>query len=221
MLNKTKFLKFMTTISEVFDKTLSETLMDVYWKALEPFTDEQCEKAFNEVIVSSRFFPKPVDIIEKMQREDKATEAWVQVLKAMQHVGISEIPTFHDPAINSAIEAMGGWMQLASMEIEDRRWQRKEFEDLYPVMKRGNNQSAYRIRERELKPISNKEEILIPFPTEENKRHIRELIQTLGCGKKEEKKGKEEKRREELRKQHELLLKQEEEDGTKTVNQTR
>jgi hypothetical protein len=229
----------MTTVSEVFDKTLSETLMDVYWKALEPFTDEQCEKAFSEVIVSSRFFPKPVDIIEKMQKEDKATEAWVQVLKAMQHIGTSNTPKFHDPAINSTIEVMGGWMQFARMEIEDQRWQRKEFEDLYPAMKRGNNQfedlypamkrdnnhPAY--RERELEPVSNEEETLIPFPTDENKRRVRELIQTLEGHKeerKEERKGerkrKEEKRREELRRQYELLLKQEGGDEAKTINQT-
>ena len=54
----------MILIGELFDKNLSEELLDIYWQILEPFNDEQCEQAFKKVMASAKWYPKPADILE-------------------------------------------------------------------------------------------------------------------------------------------------------------
>ena len=64
MKNEVKFKEYMATLCELYDRQISKLLTDLYWKILEPFTDEQCEEAFKEIISSCRFFPKPADFRE-------------------------------------------------------------------------------------------------------------------------------------------------------------
>jgi len=145
MRNRAKFSEFMTIISEMFEKRPSTALTEIYWTSLKPFTDEQCKKAFNEVILSSRFFPKPVDIIETIRgtQGNRATEAWTEVLGALRKKGAYSSVKFNDPAIHTTIEAMGGWIELGNMLVGDEKWKQKEFEKLYPIMERRGGHSEY------------------------------------------------------------------------------
>jgi len=141
MKDRKSFGKFMVVIGEMFDRETSDVLTELYWKALEPFTDEQCEKAFNQVVLSSRFFPKPVDIIESIRGTggNRATEAWIKTLNAIRRVGTYQSVKFDDPVIHAVIEVMGGWDTMGSMLIDDEKWKQREFEKLYPIMEaRGN-----------------------------------------------------------------------------------
>lgn len=137
MKNEIKFKEYMTMICEMFDKKLSDMMKDLYWKMLEPFTDEQCEKVFQEIILSSKFFPKPADFMEilKGKKQDQATIAWIEVLNAVKRIGNYESVKFDDPVIHSVINVMGGWDQLAStMTTDEEKWKQKEFERLYEVI---------------------------------------------------------------------------------------
>lgn len=136
MKNEIKFKEYMATLCELHDRTMSKLLTDLYWKVLEPFTDEQCEAAFKELIYSNRFFPKPADFREILcgRKENKATEAWLEVLNAVARIGNYKSVKFSDPAIHSVINAMGGWPQLCLMESKEEKWKQKEFERLYEVI---------------------------------------------------------------------------------------
>ena len=136
MKNEVKFKEYMTLVCELYDKTLSDMMKDLYWKVLDPFTDEQCEKAFKEIIYSSRFFPKPADFIEILQgkKQDQATIAWLEVLGTIKSVGHYQSVRFANPVSHSVIMAMGGWEQLCMMEIKDEKWKQKEFERLFDVL---------------------------------------------------------------------------------------
>lgn len=136
MKNEIKFKEYMATICELFDKSLSKLLTDLYWKVLEPYTDEQCEKAFKEIIYSSRFFPKPADFIEAIEgtKKDRATEAWLDVLETIKRVGNYQSIRFADASIHSVVNAMGGWPELCRMTGDEVKWKQKEFERLYEVI---------------------------------------------------------------------------------------
>lgn len=139
MKNEIKFKEYMTMICEMFDKKLSDMMKDLYWKMLEHFTDEQCEKVFQEIILSSKFFPKPADFMEilKGKKQDQATIAWIEVLNAVKRIGNYESVKFADPVIHSVLQVMGGWDQLAAtMTTDEEKWKQKEFERLYQVMER-------------------------------------------------------------------------------------
>lgn len=136
MKNEVKFKEYLATLCELHDRTMSKLLTDLYWKVLEPFTDEQCEKAFQEIIYSCKFFPKPVDFLEILngKKANRATEAWLDVLTAIRRIGNYQSVKFSDPAIHSVVNAMGGWPQLCMMEMNDEKWKQKEFERLYEVI---------------------------------------------------------------------------------------
>lgn len=137
MKNEVKFKEYMTLLCELHDRVLSNMMKDLYWKVLEPFTDEQCESAFKEIIYSSRFFPKPADFREVLigKQSNKATIAWIEVLNAVKRIGNYESVKFTDPVIHSVINMMGGWDQLAAtMTTDEEKWKQKEFERLYEVI---------------------------------------------------------------------------------------
>lgn len=136
MKNEIKFKEYLATLCELHDRTMSKLLTDLYWKVLGPFTDEQCEKAFKELIYSSKFFPKPVDFIEVLRgkNENRATEAWLIVLESVRRIGNYQSVKFNDPVIHSVVQAMGGWPQLCTMEMAEEKWKQKEFERLYEVI---------------------------------------------------------------------------------------
>ena len=142
MKDKTKFSEFMTIIAEMFEKTPSKAILEVYWKSIGPYSDDDCVKAFNEIIVKSRFFPKPVDIIETIRGTgtNRATGAWIKVLGTLRGVGSYQSVQFDDPVIHSVIETMGGWPEMGNLLVDDEKWKQREFEKLYPIMeKRGNH----------------------------------------------------------------------------------
>lgn len=136
MNDKIKFKELMTMVCEIHSKELTSTLADIYWEILTPFTDEQCEKAFKEIILTSKFFPKPADFLEILRgkKTDQSTIAWLEVLDTVKRVGHWQSVKFSNPVIHSVINAMGGWAQLCMMEIKDEKWKQKEFERLFEVI---------------------------------------------------------------------------------------
>jgi len=146
MKDQIKFKEYMATLCELHDRTLSVMLTDLYWKVLEPFTDQQCESAFKEIIYSSRFFPKPADFIETLQgtKKNKATASWLVVLESVKRIGNYQSVKFADQVIHSVVQAMGGWPELCMMENDDVKWKQKEFERLYEVISmRGGSHPDY------------------------------------------------------------------------------
>jgi len=137
MKDESKFKEYLTALCEIHDKKISPLLASLYWKVLEPFTDEQCEKAFKTLIYETRYFPKPVEFVEiiRGKNQDRATVAWLEVLDTVKHVGHYQSVQFSDPVIHSVIESMGGWVRLAGdMKADEEKWKQKEFERLYDVL---------------------------------------------------------------------------------------
>jgi len=136
MKNQAKFKELMTVLSELFDKPLSELITRIYWKTLDPFTDAECQNAFETLIQTSRFFPKPADFLELLvgKKEDRAALAWLKVAKAIRKIGTYQSVRFDDPVIHSVIQAMGGWIKLGQMLEKEVPFKQKEFERLYTIM---------------------------------------------------------------------------------------
>lgn len=145
MQSRQKFSEFMTLISEMFDRDLSTAMTDLYWQALKPFPDEKCVEAFNRILLSVKFFPKPGEILEVLQGSQtyRATLAWLEVIEALSSIGCYQSVEFQDRAIHSTIEAMGGWVELSKITNDEIKWKQKEFENLYAVVSGGNDYPEY------------------------------------------------------------------------------
>lgn len=137
-----RFLKYMHRIAELFDRELSESVISLYWEALKDNSDQDIMKAFNLAVKSCKFFPKPAELIEFIEgdNKDQGLLAWEKVYKAIRSVGSYQSVRFDDQAIHSCIELMGGWPMLCQSRVDEMKWKQKEFEALYKVMvKRGDH----------------------------------------------------------------------------------
>lgn len=136
---------YMAMMGELFDKNVSSTLMEAYWKALEPYSDAEVETAFKRLVTTARFFPKPAEVLEAINgpQVDQAVLAWQRVDKAVREHGPYESVQFDDAAIHGAIELMGGWVQFQNVHVDEWKWKQKDFERLYPIMKRRGNHPKY------------------------------------------------------------------------------
>jgi hypothetical protein len=145
MKNKEKFKQYMTGLGELFDKIISKTLMDIYWKALESFTDEACERAFNNLISTSKFFPKPADFLEVLtgSNGDRALNAWLIVEKTVKTIGPYTSVRFEDPVIHGVIDSLGGWSKFQDCTNGEWIWRQKEFITRYNAMCNRTNHPEY------------------------------------------------------------------------------
>jgi len=137
MKNEIKFKEYLAVLCELHDRTMSKMLTDLYWKVLEPFSDEDCEVVFKEIIYSNKFFPKPADFTELLRgsKKNQGTLAWIEVLETIKRVGAYQSVKFSNPVIHGVIESMGGWARLAGdMLVDEEKWKQKEFERLYEVI---------------------------------------------------------------------------------------
>ena len=145
MKNKEIFKNFMIGLGEIFDKAISPTLMDIYWKTMEPFSDERCKEAFNRVIATSKFFPRPAEVLELLRgsAEDNGMVAWLTVEKAIRQIGPYKSVRFEDPVIHSVIESLGGWPDFQNFTDDELKWRQREFLTRYRAMSGRSDHPAY------------------------------------------------------------------------------
>jgi hypothetical protein len=145
MKNERMFKQYMTALSEIHGKELSALLNSLYWKTLESFADAECERAFKELILSSKFFPKQADFLEilKGKEEDQAARAWIKVVESVRRIGPWESVKFDDPVIHTVLKFMGGWSVTGDWKENELKWKQKEFERLYAVMAKGGKHPEY------------------------------------------------------------------------------
>jgi Domain of unknown function (DUF6475) len=144
MKNKTEFLKYMTALSEIKNKPLSQLTIEMYWQTLQEYSDELCIMAFTRAIKEIKFFPQPCELIDFITGADDISlitmKAWTAVVEAVKSIGNYRSVQFDEPAIHSCIEVMGGWEYFCNATNEEWKWKRIEFEKLFPVMlKKGNH----------------------------------------------------------------------------------
>lgn len=140
-----KFANGLGTVWEVFNpgKTISDVLVGAYFKTLSDYDIGKVEKAFHAVLISSRFFPKPVELIEAMSGGKIEDVAMVQsslVLETVRQIGGYETVKFDNTVTNAVIkQAFGGWIQLCEgLLLDQEKWFIKDFVKAYSAYSRQN-----------------------------------------------------------------------------------
>lgn len=137
MLDKQKFLILLTGLGEMFDKQITEFMIDIYYDILKSFDYQAVEQAMKQVLMSHKYntLPKPADILEFLQgsKDDKALIAWLKVKEALDRADYYHSVKFDDPIISHCLEAFGGWMDFCNETIlkKDIPFVEKRFLDLY------------------------------------------------------------------------------------------
>jgi hypothetical protein len=140
------FSENMAGLGEIFDKKISPALMEIYWQALAPYSDEQCRVAFNRAAKECRFFPKPVELIEFIEgsKKDLGFEVRAQIESWLYSNG----PYPHDPIAQQVIRSYGGPQRLGYTDFRDLKFMLKDIEE------RVENYRAHEMREQAKNVVS-------------------------------------------------------------------
>lgn len=147
--DKTKFRQIMTSVAELYEKSLNVNLLAMYFNALKEFSIQDVERAFNEHVKSpdtaSSFFPKPGDLVRKLIGTDKQNEqgiadraelAWACIMAELVRIGPYENLEIDDRQAMAAVRAIGGWKSLATKTYDELNWIKKEFFSSYSCYER-------------------------------------------------------------------------------------
>ncbi len=146
MLDKIEFAKLINAMAEMFDKQLTESLVDMYYEILKNYSEERVKRAVIACIKSHKYntLPKPASILEFLEEshEDRTLRAWLYVREAMQKADYYFSVNFKDKVIPHCIEALGGWMWLCDQAGKDMPFVERRFLDLYRIFSRRELQDS-------------------------------------------------------------------------------
>lgn len=141
----------MAALSKHYEKDFGNDwpiTLETYFQALAEFTIEQVIAGISHLIAHREYptFPQPGEIRAHIEGDQKelALMAWNRVDNAVRRIGPYESVDFTDDrAINSTIQQMGGWPSLGEVSTKEWQWKRKEFENLYPIMRKKTDHPEY------------------------------------------------------------------------------
>jgi hypothetical protein len=131
--DKTEFLVALSSVAELFGKTLTDATIELWWSVLKDLPLEDIKSGFSRHLRDAergRFMPAPADIIGKTVAKRTALVAWAEVEEHMRLVGAYRSVEFADGTINAVIKDMGGWPWLCRQNL-DEPWTQREFERRY------------------------------------------------------------------------------------------
>jgi hypothetical protein len=133
---KEPFIKVVTQVLSYYRQPLSEFIFSVWWKACQPFTLEQVNKAFEAHLMDpdkGTFAPKIADMTRILggTKTDRSLVAWGRVFEAMSSVGAYQSVDFGDDAIHAAITDLGGWQKVCRMPTEELSYLQHNFTKSY------------------------------------------------------------------------------------------
>jgi len=130
-----QFATLLVITGELYSKSISDYLTDIYWEALQKFDLCEIKQAFKTHINNpdgGQFFPKPADLIKIMSKHNTTAKiAWNKVEYAITTAGIYRSVKFDDPLIHATITAIGGWIKICSTLLKDWPWLVHEFQRQY------------------------------------------------------------------------------------------
>jgi len=142
--DRKEFAKMMTVAATLYERDLDEMLIEVYFRALKEFSIDEVRNAFNRHIRASKWFPKPVELIQRINGDDeslegRAIEQASLVWESIARVGHSQSVCFNDKVTAAVIDKIwGGWSKMACETKEhEQKWFIKDFIKYYEQFTRG------------------------------------------------------------------------------------
>jgi hypothetical protein len=116
---KTLFKDGLCGLGEIFSKSTSDTMLKMYYVALEDLSIEQVRIAINRAAKECKFFPTPAHLIELSgyaTLERRALIAWQDAEGAVvEHGYMRHVDFTDDRIINAVIRALGDWVHFNSL----------------------------------------------------------------------------------------------------------
>jgi hypothetical protein len=143
--NRKKLYELMTTLCEEYtpDKAISKLKAELWFNQLEQYSLEIIEQAVYKIIRTRTLssFPKISEIIREIEgsNENEIIDNWLLFKDTIALVGAYTSVQFENPILNSMVEALGGWPKVCEVLEDDLKWMQRDFEKLYPALKKRKN----------------------------------------------------------------------------------
>jgi hypothetical protein len=132
------FAKLMASLGELYGKSMSESLVELYWAALKRFELSAIQQAIKIHInhpERGQYMLKPNDVVRYLEGSTacQALQAWSKVIQAIKTVGQYDSVVFDDSLIHAVIQDMGGWIRLCKLQENELNFRAREFERRYEI----------------------------------------------------------------------------------------
>lgn len=147
MLNKEIFDKTMYMLGEIYNREITENMLNGYYMVLKTMNDIDFKNAVTSIMSNRTYqsMPKPAEIIEfvRPDLESIATLAVIDIENAISRAGVYESVSFEDPVLNSIIDHLGGWISVCRMDLTDWKFAKKDIPKLYEIYARRDHHPAH------------------------------------------------------------------------------
>jgi len=143
-----KFSRMLQTVAEQYSKTLSESVLKLYWSGLEHYDLQAVRKGLNAHVRNpdfGQFMPKIADIVRAIEgtNVDAALLAWAKVEEGVKGAGAYDTVAFDDPIIHAVLADMGGWIETCATTHKEWDFRGAEFAKRYRGYKERTEPFSY------------------------------------------------------------------------------
>lgn len=140
-MNKQEILKAVAPLQLAFKGNLDDARMRLYVEMLSDIPPQILEVAVKKLIMTNKFFPSIAEIRETAYgikgtisgtAAPDESEAWGEVVKAIQSVGYYRKPKFSHEAITAAVNNIG-WQDICTTPNEGTNTLRSQFRRAYQL----------------------------------------------------------------------------------------
>jgi hypothetical protein len=131
-----KVIQMILGMAELYDHQVSTIALTLYLNALQDLPFGQIEKAFEGMVKTHKFYPKPSEIREWILGSpiDRAELAYFELHKAESNFGAYFSVKFKDAVLSKVVESFGGWVKVCqrpSADAEQEKFWKLDFIKTY------------------------------------------------------------------------------------------
>ena len=141
-MNKEQFLRGMTFLGTAYKVGFTEEEIEVWYKMLKDYEEEDFNNAIKELIKTEKYLPTIAHITECIAKSHlkavpEAEDEWVEVINAVHRFGSYR----EEEALNSLSEytrkivELIGYYRICTSTKEEQVWNKKEFIEEYNALK--------------------------------------------------------------------------------------
>ena len=132
LIEKTLFARTLLAVAEIYEKSIAQDYIEIYWGALKEYFLDDIREAFGEHIKNTQtgmFMPKPADVIKQIEKNSRiiSESKWDKVIFVMRRFGRYGHSELDSSTLN-IVNSMGGWYHLCSLNDFEIQKLKSKFE---------------------------------------------------------------------------------------------
>lgn len=143
-----QFAELLAATLEVYGKTVSANVVQIWWAVFERYPIDQVRQAFSRYVQNAdqgRFPPTPAGVLSMIEEtpRQRATMAFCALVHAIKTIGPYWSVSFDDAYIPAVVRDLGGWVYICGAWTSDElKYREQEFVVRYEALKKQGNVDA-------------------------------------------------------------------------------